>query len=64
MQEILLLRSFHDMECGDVPVLFTNWSTDLMEVALEYWMELSKGSWSREKNLLHCAYYPCIQYDG
>ncbi|TFK24565.1 hypothetical protein FA15DRAFT_687417 [Coprinopsis marcescibilis] len=49
MYEILLLRNFHDFGGADVPIIIAQWSSEQMDIACNYWVELSKGNWSEEE---------------
>lgn len=48
---VILLRSFHDLYAGDIPVVQTEWPPGKLQLALEYWEELSKDDWSKAERL-------------
>jgi hypothetical protein len=43
MHDISLARNFHDMGCGDVPIIYTGWTSALLDKALEYWTWVGEG---------------------
>lgn len=54
---VILLRNFHDLLAGDIPVVLTEWPPEKLQLALEYWEELSKEDWSKAENLQKCKNY-------
>ncbi|EJD40515.1 hypothetical protein AURDEDRAFT_69933 [Auricularia subglabra TFB-10046 SS5] len=42
MPNVLLLRNFHDMHAGDIPILMVNWTDDIIGRVLDYYVALSK----------------------
>ncbi|KAL0959750.1 hypothetical protein HGRIS_011440 [Hohenbuehelia grisea] len=46
LHELLFLRSMHDMNAADIPLLIVSWDDDAVARAIQYWSDLSKGEWS------------------
>ncbi|RDB30857.1 hypothetical protein Hypma_005975 [Hypsizygus marmoreus] len=46
MHELLLLRNMHDRGGGDIPIIFVGWDAEYIARAMDYWVGLSKGTWS------------------
>ncbi|PPQ70144.1 hypothetical protein CVT25_005817 [Psilocybe cyanescens] len=60
--DLLIMRNMHSFEGADIPVIFTDWSSEQLDAALGYWEELSKGEWSQDEqrrrcNLTHDDYF-------
>ncbi|KAF8815913.1 hypothetical protein BYT27DRAFT_7078602 [Phlegmacium glaucopus] len=49
MFELLVIRGMHDYGSGDVPFIMTSWPSHLLDLALDYWVEWSKGEVSPEE---------------
>jgi len=54
--ELLLLRNMHDMGGGDIPILVVGWDEEIIDRALDYWGELSKGKWSEAERQVNCQF--------
>jgi len=52
--DVILLRNFHDLFASDIPVVQTDWPEEKLQLALEYWEDLSKDNWSEAEKLQKC----------
>ncbi|EJD34929.1 hypothetical protein AURDEDRAFT_75733 [Auricularia subglabra TFB-10046 SS5] len=48
MHTILVLRNFHDMYAGDIPLVFVDWTEDELERVLDYFVALSAPKKERD----------------
>ncbi|KAJ7037487.1 hypothetical protein C8F04DRAFT_952847 [Mycena alexandri] len=48
IHRICVLRNMHGMGGADIPIVLTLWDDERTKRALEYWVDFSKGEWSRE----------------
>jgi hypothetical protein len=39
-----LVRNMHDAGCGDVPIIYIGWTSDLLEKSLDCWVWLGEGN--------------------
>jgi hypothetical protein len=44
----------HDQGGGDIPILVVGWDEEIMDHALDYWVELSRGKWSEAERQANC----------
>ncbi|KAJ7139516.1 hypothetical protein C8R44DRAFT_764676 [Mycena epipterygia] len=49
MHKILVLRNMHDKGGADIPIIVTAWDEERTNLAMNYWVDLSKGEWSDEE---------------
>lgn len=46
----------HDCGGADIPLVVTDWKSEDLDRALDYWVELSKGEWSASEQRDKCNY--------
>ncbi len=56
MFPLLVLRNMHDCGGADIPLVVTDWKSEDLDRALDYWVELSKGEWSASEQRDKCNY--------
>ncbi|KAJ6573955.1 hypothetical protein DFH09DRAFT_384137 [Mycena vulgaris] len=49
LHKILVLRNMHDEDGADIPIILTSWDAARTKLALDYWVDLSKGELSDEE---------------
>ena len=47
----------HDLGCGDIPIVLVNWDANDLDAAFDYWVELSKGTLSKEEQRRKCKFF-------
>ncbi|KAJ7629346.1 hypothetical protein B0H17DRAFT_863647, partial [Mycena rosella] len=51
LHKILVLRNMHDKGGADIPIIVTAWDVARTKLAMDYWVDLSKGVWSEDERL-------------
>ncbi|KAF8883637.1 hypothetical protein CPB84DRAFT_1686278 [Gymnopilus junonius] len=49
MWYLLVMRNMHDYGCGDIAMVVTEWTSEEMDMALDYWAELSQDKWTPDE---------------
>lgn len=51
----------HDQMGGDIPVIIVDWNDRTIGLAMDYWVNLSKGIWTDrlEERDVECEYNHC-----
>ncbi|EIM89566.1 uncharacterized protein STEHIDRAFT_52368 [Stereum hirsutum FP-91666 SS1] len=67
IHELVVLRNMHDQGGADIPVVVLNWSNRTIGLAMDYWVNMSKGIWAdkpeeRDKEFQHV--YDHTKEDG
>ena len=52
--ELILLRNMHDQGGGNITILAVSWDEETIDGALDYWVELSTGTWSESERQSRC----------
>ena len=56
------MRNMHDYGGADIPVIVTEWTQEQMDMAMDYWVELSQDEWSLEQKREKCEFgFLCLQ---
>ncbi|KAK0454191.1 uncharacterized protein EV420DRAFT_604727 [Desarmillaria tabescens] len=48
MHRILIFRNIHDYG-GDIPIICIKWEKEFVDLAMDYWIELSANKWTKEE---------------
>ncbi|KAH9476302.1 hypothetical protein JR316_0011876 [Psilocybe cubensis] len=54
--DMLIMRNMLDFDGADIPIIFVDWSSEQLDIALGYWEELSKDNWSRDEQRKRCKF--------
>ncbi|KAK0492934.1 hypothetical protein EDD18DRAFT_1408449, partial [Armillaria luteobubalina] len=49
MHPILIFRNIYDHGGGDIPMICVNWTKEFVDMAMEYWVDLSANKWNKEE---------------
>ncbi|KAK0454192.1 uncharacterized protein EV420DRAFT_604756 [Desarmillaria tabescens] len=49
MHHMLVFRNMQDYAGGDIPIVCIDWDKELVDAAMDYWVELSADKWTKEE---------------
>ncbi len=54
MHHILVFRNMHDFDGGDIPIICIDWDKELVDAAMDYWVDLSANKWTKDERETKC----------
>ncbi len=58
MHCISIFRNIHDYGGGDIPIICVDWNKEFVDMAMDYWVDLSENKWTKEEREYRCAQSP------
>ncbi|SJL14728.1 uncharacterized protein ARMOST_18195 [Armillaria ostoyae] len=49
MHHMLVFRNMHDFDGGDIPIICIDWDKELVDAAMDYWVDLSANKWTKDE---------------
>ncbi|KAK0216449.1 hypothetical protein EDD85DRAFT_782244, partial [Armillaria nabsnona] len=54
MHHILVFRNMHDFDGGDIPIICIDWDKELVDAAMDYWVDVSANRWTKDERETKC----------
>ncbi len=45
----------HDFDGGDLPIICIDWDKELVDAAMDYWVDLNVNRWTKEERETNCV---------